>query len=58
MEVYRGSGGIASHTLLTSALGGGEWSVSFPGCFTPWERAPGTHWRGGWVGPRASLNMG
>jgi hypothetical protein len=24
--------------------------------FTPWERAPGTHWRGGWVDPRAGLD--
>jgi hypothetical protein len=24
--------------------------------FTPGERAPGTHWIGGWVGPRASLD--
>jgi hypothetical protein len=28
---------------LTSALGGGEWSASRPGHFTPRERAPGTH---------------
>jgi hypothetical protein len=24
--------------------------------FTPGERTPGTHWTGGWVGPRASLD--
>jgi hypothetical protein len=24
--------------------------------FTPGERAPGTHWIGGWVGPRAGLD--
>jgi hypothetical protein len=41
--------------FLTSALVGGEWSVSRPGCFTPAERALGTLWIGGWVGPRASL---
>jgi hypothetical protein len=41
---------------LTSALVGGEWSVSRPGRFTPGERAPGTHWIGGWVDPRAGLN--
>jgi hypothetical protein len=23
------------------------------GAFTPGERTPGTHWTGGWVGPRA-----
>jgi hypothetical protein len=40
---------------LTSALDGGEWSASSPGCFTPRETAPGTHWIGGWVGTRAGL---
>jgi hypothetical protein len=39
----------------TSALDGGEWSASRPGRFTAGERAPGTHWIGGWVGPRAVL---
>jgi hypothetical protein len=42
---------------LTSALDGGEWSVLCPSHFTPWERAPGTHWIGGWVSPRAGLDM-
>jgi hypothetical protein len=41
---------------LTSALGGGEWSASRPGRFTPRKTAPGTHWTGGWVGPRAVLD--
>jgi hypothetical protein len=40
---------------LTLALGD-EWSASRSGRFTPRERAPGTHWIGGWVGPRAVLN--
>jgi hypothetical protein len=39
--------------LGTSA---GEWSTSRPGSFTPGERAPGIHWIGGWVGPRAGLD--
>jgi hypothetical protein len=43
------------HTL-TSALDGGEWSISRPGRFIPRKRAPGTHWIGGWVGPRAVLD--
>jgi hypothetical protein len=43
---------------LNSALDGGEWSVSRPGRFTPRERASGTHWIGGWVGPRAVLDTG
>jgi hypothetical protein len=38
------------------ALDGGEWSVSRPGRFTPRERAPRTHWIGGWMGPRAVLD--
>jgi hypothetical protein len=40
---------------LTSALEGGEWSASRPGRFSPSKRAPGTHWIGGWVGPRAVI---
>jgi hypothetical protein len=42
--------------FLTSALGGSEWAASCPSCFTSGERASDTHWIGGWVGPRASLN--
>jgi hypothetical protein len=42
---------------LTSALDGGEWSASRASCFTPREKAPGTHWIGGWVGPRAVLDL-
>jgi hypothetical protein len=40
------------HSFLTSALGGGEWSVSRIGRFSSRERAPGTNWIGGWVGPK------
>jgi hypothetical protein len=50
-----GSGDIAP-PFLTSALDGDEWSASRPGCYTPGEVAPNTHWIGGWVGPRAGLN--
>jgi hypothetical protein len=32
------------------------WSASHPEHFTPRERAPGTHWTGGWVGPRDVLD--
>jgi hypothetical protein len=55
MKAYRGVD-VLIHILLTSALTGGEWSDSRPGRFTPGERAPGTHWIGGWVDPRASLD--
>jgi hypothetical protein len=47
---------VQLHSFLTSALDGGEWSPSRLGRFTPRERAPGTHWTGGWVGPRVVLD--
>jgi hypothetical protein len=47
---------IEIHIVLTSALAGGEWSPSYPCRFTPGERAPGTHWIGGWMGARAGLD--
>jgi hypothetical protein len=42
---------------LTSALAGGESSASRPGRFTPRETAPGTHWIGSWMDPRAGLDV-
>jgi hypothetical protein len=42
--------------FLTSALDEGEWSASRPCRFNPRERAPSTHWIGGWVNPRAGLD--
>jgi hypothetical protein len=42
---------VQIHIFLTSALVTGEWSTSRPG-----ERAPGTHWIGGWVDLRAGLD--
>jgi hypothetical protein len=47
---------VQIHISLTSALVGGEGSTSRPGRFTPRVRAPGTHWIGGWVDLRASLD--
>jgi hypothetical protein len=47
---------VQIHVFLTSTLVGGEWLASRPGRFTPGERAPGTHWIGGWVKPRAGLD--
>jgi hypothetical protein len=55
METY-GRVEIQFHLLLTSALVGGEWSALRPSCFTPGQRAPGTHWIGGWVGPKTRLD--
>jgi hypothetical protein len=54
MKTYGGVD-VYIHIFLASALVGGEWSASRPGRFTPGERAPGTHWIGEWVGPRAGL---
>jgi hypothetical protein len=43
--------------FLTSVLGGGECSASHPQAIIPEERAPSTHFKGSWVGPRASLDV-
>jgi hypothetical protein len=54
MKAY---GGVDIHiyVFLTSALVGGEWSASHPDRFTPGERAPATHWIGGWEDLRVDL---
>jgi hypothetical protein len=48
MKTYVGVD-VLIHVFLTSALVGGEWSASRRSRFTPRERAPDTHWVGGWV---------
>jgi hypothetical protein len=55
MKTYGGVG-VCIQVFSTATLVGGEWSASRPGCFTPGERGPGTHWLGGWVDPRTGLN--
>jgi hypothetical protein len=45
------------YSFLT-AVDGDEWSVSRPGHALPPGRTPGTHWIGGWMGLRTSLNTG
>jgi hypothetical protein len=54
----RRSGGaeLQLHAFLTSTLDGGEWSALRTGCFTPRERALGTHRIGMWVVSRAGLD--
>jgi hypothetical protein len=56
MKACWGGWMYSSTHSLASALDGGEWSFSRHGRFTPRERDPGTHWIGGWVGPRAVLD--
>jgi hypothetical protein len=54
-----GGGGCSSYSFLTSALDGGEWSTSRPGCALASGGKgplPGTHCTGVWVGPRAGLD--
>jgi hypothetical protein len=55
MKVYRRVY-IQIYVYLTLAPIVGEWSASCPGRFTHGERAVGTHWIGGWMGPRAGLD--
>jgi hypothetical protein len=43
-------------TFLDLGTVGGQWLTSRPGRFTSGERAPGTHWIGGWVDLRAGLD--
>jgi hypothetical protein len=45
------------HIFFTSASVGDGRSASHPGRFTPGERAPGTLWIGGLMGPRDSLDF-
>ena len=40
---------------MTAGLEGSEWLAAGPGLTYPRER-PGTHFTGGWVGPRAGLD--
>jgi hypothetical protein len=54
MNAYGGVD-VEIHIFLNTALVGGEWSASRPGSFKPGECAPGTHWIGGLVDPRAGL---
>ena len=47
---------VQLHLFLTSPLDGGQWSTSRPSRFTP-VKCAGTHPIGGWVRPRASLDI-
>jgi hypothetical protein len=54
MKIWGGAG--IAPPFLTSTLDGGELSASRPGHFNLRERAFITHWIGGWVGPRDTLD--
>jgi hypothetical protein len=49
--------GLQLHPLSNSALDGGAWSASRAGRFSPGYRATRVHYIGGWVGPRAGLDI-
>jgi hypothetical protein len=52
MEALGGERRYSSYSFSTSALDRVEWSTSRPGrVLPPWERTPGTHCTGRWVGP-------
>jgi hypothetical protein len=55
MKAY-GKVDIYTQVFLTSALVGGECSPSRSCRFIPGERAPGTHWIGGWVDSSVGLD--
>jgi hypothetical protein len=55
MKTYGGVE-VLLHAFLTSALDADELTASCPGHFTHKERAPTIHWKGSWVGSRASLD--
>jgi hypothetical protein len=56
LEGVMGEWMYSSTHSLTSAPDRCEWTASRPDRFTSRERTPGTHWIGGWVGPRTGLD--
>jgi hypothetical protein len=56
MQAYWGNGGTALG-ILDQAFDGRELSALRPGRFISRETAPGSHWIGGWVGPRPGLGI-
>jgi hypothetical protein len=55
MKAYGGVD-VYINIFLTSALVEDERSASRPGPLYPWERSPGTHWIGGWLGSKTGLD--
>jgi hypothetical protein len=56
MKMYGGEGTGQIHVFLTSTLRTDEQPASCFSCFWPGKEPPGTQQRGGWMGPRASLD--
>jgi hypothetical protein len=48
---------IYPHAFLTSTIDESEWLALCSDCFTTAERDPSIHWIGGWVRPRAGLDV-
>jgi hypothetical protein len=46
----------SSYSFTTSALDEGDGQPHAPAALYPRGKDPGTHWTGGWVGPRAGLD--
>jgi hypothetical protein len=58
LHTQGGAGGkrmYSSYSFTTSALDGVSGQRHAPAALYPEERTTGTHWTGGWVGPRAGL---
>ena len=47
-----GGAEVQLHSFWTSALHGGDWWAYATMALSPGKN-PGTHWKGGWIGPRA-----
>jgi hypothetical protein len=54
-KTYLGSGGVAPRTIDLGCSWSWVVSVTDRSLYPKRERAPGTHWIGGWMGPRAGL---
>jgi hypothetical protein len=55
VKAYWGTRGVAPLILLTLAVDGGG-QLHDPAALPPRESASGTHWIGGWAGPRGVLD--
>lgn len=49
--------GYSKSLVVTPWRRVGKWRLTQrSGCFTPWEKVPGTHWIGDWVVPRSDID--